>query len=373
MDPEYELKPMFKVTALKYLMIGRTRDYFETLEANLPGKPSEAQFEDLLKKVKEYTARRRLESNKKKSGDGMEIDEVWDQGGEWIQDWFEEEEWEDEEAYALGKGKVSKGKGKGGKMGKGMGFGAFMGRCYYCGESGHSQAFCPHKGKGFKGVCNACGAWGHTSKFCPSQNKGKFGSKGKGKFMHEFEEEQPEEEASQAVEVGAEAGGFEISALEEATSFSHANEEDRHERIRVTNLADSDASDAVSQPEVFAAFAVRSNEASKKGVMYRTASDEAIGNEGEERTQGWTDEGRKLGAVIQVAKVNKVFGSVFKIVDVGNAMVFDTTGSYVANKSNGACTPLRHENEASEFDARERSDAKESCALNSKGFQRQGK
>ena len=58
MGAKYVLADSFKQIALKSLMVGRGKEFYETLEDTAGVK-----FEDLLKKFKEYAAKRRLEAN----------------------------------------------------------------------------------------------------------------------------------------------------------------------------------------------------------------------------------------------------------------------------------------------------------------------
>ena len=116
--------------------------------------------------------------------------------GYWICTVDEEWYWveNDQDISAIGKGK-SMGKGnKGywggqgkGQYGKAAGKGTFQGKCYNCGEQGHSAKFCPKgKGKGkstFQGNCYNCGQPGHFARECRMKGKGGKsggGQKGKG-------------------------------------------------------------------------------------------------------------------------------------------------------------------------------------------------
>ena len=122
------------------------------------------QFDQLLKKVMDYAARKRLDAS---SGMKMDIgacqDPGQDQGAhhgcqhqhhagsetaenyDGDHGWYQ---WGGEEINAFqkgkgkkGKGKGDQGKGKGDQQGKGKG--GFQGSCYRCGQFGHSQRDCP--------------------------------------------------------------------------------------------------------------------------------------------------------------------------------------------------------------------------------------
>ena len=76
----YELNVAFKVTALKILMSCR-REHFENLEREAKARHgdqlSEAMFEDLANKIKEYAQQRRLEEVLRKTrGDPMDIGQL---------------------------------------------------------------------------------------------------------------------------------------------------------------------------------------------------------------------------------------------------------------------------------------------------------
>ena len=55
MGSKFVLADSFKQIALKSLMIGRGKEFYETMEETVGAK-----FDDMLKKCKEYAAKRRL-------------------------------------------------------------------------------------------------------------------------------------------------------------------------------------------------------------------------------------------------------------------------------------------------------------------------
>ena len=179
--PKYVLAPLYKVTALRMMMVGRSKDHFEIWQDE--SGDDEAGFEKLLDRVKDYARRRKLDhtAEKRVSGGndpmiegatkmnggeqgcqhhhGGDGGDGGDGGAQAMWNWLDA---------------VMKGKGKG-KSG-------FQGKCYACGEYGHSQNNCPHKkgstkggeaetkGKGksgFQGSCWACGEYGHSQNNCP--------------------------------------------------------------------------------------------------------------------------------------------------------------------------------------------------------------
>ena len=60
MRKEYELPGPFKITALRHLMVGKAKGYFEIVESRIPGD-----YERILPEIQEYANRRRLEANLK--------------------------------------------------------------------------------------------------------------------------------------------------------------------------------------------------------------------------------------------------------------------------------------------------------------------
>ena len=114
-------------------------------------KINDEMFKNLLVRVREYSANRRLEAAfKRNKGDPMDVSQVntdyvteypcecYYQEAEYVQD------------YTGGLDALGKGKGKGKGMGKGKG--GAKGPCWTCGQLGHQQWECPKgKGKGQKG------------------------------------------------------------------------------------------------------------------------------------------------------------------------------------------------------------------------------
>ena len=69
----HQLADVYKVAALKSLMIGKAKDYFETVD--------DKKFDEILRKCKEYSVRKRLEHNSKNDMD-VDMGNVCASGGE---------------------------------------------------------------------------------------------------------------------------------------------------------------------------------------------------------------------------------------------------------------------------------------------------
>ncbi len=114
-----------------------------------------------------------------------------------------------------GGGKASKGKGE--SKGKGKGYDGqnsttiFDGACRICGQTGHTQAYCPAMGLGLLGTCDYCGQIEHSRRYCPVENdgNGKNWNYGKG-YSQEEPEQETEDTCIKCLSEGEEAafGGY---------------------------------------------------------------------------------------------------------------------------------------------------------------------
>ena len=95
---------------------------------------------------------------------------------------------------------------------------------------------------------------------------------------------------------------------------------------------DSGAIDSCIPPNIANQFKTRSTKMSENGGYYTSASGGVIYNEGERDVKGITDDSQELGMTFQVAKVRGPLGSVRRICEAGNRVVFDEDGSYIENK-----------------------------------------
>ena len=105
------------------------------------------------------------------------------------------------------------------------------------------------------------------------------------------------------------------------------------EEVKIT--IDSGAVGTVGPKEVGKVFPVLPTEASKKGMFYRAANNTKIAIHGKKALRGYTREGSDIGIDLQVADVKKALGSVRRMCEAGNNVVFDDAGSYIENKRTG--------------------------------------
>ena len=110
------------------------------------------------------------------------------------------------------------------------------------------------------------------------------------------------------------------------------------ERLNIT--FDSGAVDTVGPKTVAPHIKIEPNEASRKGMTYRAANNTKIGIYGQKRIKGITADGTTLGIDVNIAEVKKTLGSVRRICERGNRVVFDDEGSYIEHKETGKITPI---------------------------------
>ena len=109
-------------------------------------------------------------------------------------------------------------------------------------------------------------------------------------------------------------------------------------------LVDSGAADTILPSGWFNDYELKDSEGSKLGAYYMSAAGQPIQNEGERTLAMMTSDKQLRKMTFQVAKTTKALASVSKIVGNGNAVVFDSDGSYIMNKQSGEITWLRAEN-----------------------------
>jgi hypothetical protein len=287
---------------------------------------------------------------------------------------------------------MSKGhsKGDGGKQGKGKG----SGECHNCGKSGHWARDC-QEAKRFQFSCYNCGQKGHKASQCQipkggGKGKGVSEVSSEGHWAWQAGPSNPEvsQEVGQTpptqgvnqVEGMCLGGGiYSINNDEEFKevkrgkmprvnrwiappsvmcacvrqnsqnssegkvrgvcigsvniiegSHSHVTGKAGHELIEVN--VDSGAIDSCLPPNIGSQFKVRSTKMSENGGYYTSASGGVIYNEGERDIKGVTEDGQEVGMTFQVTKVRGPLGSVRRICEAGNKVVFDDEGSYIENK-----------------------------------------
>jgi len=103
---------------------------------------------------------------------------------------------------------------------------------------------------------------------------------------------------------------------------------------------DSGAIDSVCGRDIGKKFGIKETSMSKSGGYYLSASKHKIFNEGETTIKGVNNLGIPAGITMQVADVKSTLGSVRRVCEAGNKVVFDEDGSYIQNKSTGVMTPL---------------------------------
>ena len=113
------------------------------------------------------------------------------------------------------------------------------------------------------------------------------------------------------------------------------------EEIEIT--VDSGAVDTVGPPGTAQAFPLHTTQASREGRYYRAANNSKIAIHGMKELKGLTESGDPIGMGVQIADVKKVLGSVRRMCEAGNKVVFDEDGSYVMNKTTGRKTPIAKE------------------------------
>jgi len=104
---------------------------------------------------------------------------------------------------------------------------------------------------------------------------------------------------------------------------------------------DSGASETVINEDMAPNIDVTESTASKRGVEYEVANGVTIPNEGEKRFEAMSEEEIKRKITAQVCDVNKALLSVKKVVQAGNRVVFDASGSYIEDLESGEKMWLR--------------------------------
>ena len=368
---DYKMAPVFKINALKSLMVGRGKDLFEVWETAENAAHDEDFFQEVLAKAEDYARKKKLDNsakqNMQKGSDSMDIG-------------YTGYDFDDEQhIHAVGgKGKgcwtcgspehiarlCPKGKGKAGLKGwrhtKGAGKTGpkegLQGACHYCGEYGHWVRECPYSSKGGRTGEGKHGRWksmpGDDYYSEQGYGGGKGKGKGKGKYVSEFEECEgdaivdmgngeidqtcEEDDEVEWVQVVKKRRGINIidkKALEQQNEISEISCDGQWEKIRVQ--VDSGAFDWVTPRHTATHIPIIETEASKNGMHYSAANGSDIKAYGEKEVTGLFDEGFGMRAKMQVADVKRTLASVMSMNRTGNRVVLDGQNSFVENKKTG--------------------------------------
>ena len=351
---DFKMPPVYKMNALKSLMVGRSKDFFEIWETEGNATYDEDFFREVLAKAKDYARRKKLDSavkqNVQKGSDPMDIG-------------YAGSDFDEQYVQAVG------GKGKG---------------CWTCGSPDHIARLCPKgKGKGkasakgwnpaggrqteAQGACHHCGEYGHWARECPykpqgstlgdyshkggGKGKGKGKWKGKGKSVNECDDyegdsdmintgdgevDQIGEDELEWVQVVKKRRGLnnvDKNLPGERSEIHEVSRDGQWEKICVQ--VDSGAFDWVTPKSTAAHVAVTQTEASKNGACFSAANGSEIKTYGEKVVTGLVDEGFGMRAKMQVADVKRTLASVMSMNRTGNKVVLDGQNSYVENKKTG--------------------------------------
>ena len=81
-------------------------------------------------------------------------------------------------------------------------------------------------------------------------------------------------------------------------------------------------------------------ENAQKDISFKLADGSRTPHMGEKAFNAYTDQGHPRHMVAAVTEVDDALLSVPKVVNGGNRIVFDDSGSYIENKTTGEVTPL---------------------------------
>ena len=120
----------------------------------------------------------------------------------------------------------------------------------------------------------------------------------------------------------------------EPERYNAITTEEGYEEVELA--VDSGATETVIPEEILTHVELKEGEAFKRGVKYEVANGVRIGNQGERKFTGVTEEGVTRSLTAQVCEVNQGLLSVKKCIKAGNRVVFDEdTGSYIQDKQTG--------------------------------------
>ena len=119
---------------------------------------------------------------------------------------------------------------------------------------------------------------------------------------------------------------------------------------KVSMVADSGAVDHVVPATVAQWVSIEETPASKAGMCYRGPDNTKIPNYGQKSVAGFTGDWQPIEMKWQVAGVKKGLGSIPKMVESNNTVVFSKNRSFIRNDKTGTVTELKMINGTYEFD-----------------------
>ena len=105
---------------------------------------------------------------------------------------------------------------------------------------------------------------------------------------------------------------------------------------------DSGSVDTVCPKNFHPEGLMRETPESKRGNYYLAANNSKIPVYGRKTIQGVTDEWNNLKVEAEVADVRRALGSVKRLCDAGNTVVFSGQESYIENDNTGKRTKIEH-------------------------------
>jgi hypothetical protein len=119
---------------------------------------------------------------------------------------------------------------------------------------------------------------------------------------------------------------------------------------KVSMVADSGAVNHVVPATVAQWISIEETAVSKAGMCYRGPDNTKIPNYGQKSIAGFTGDWQPIEMKWQVAGVKKGLGSIPKMVESNNTVVFSKNRSFIRNDKTGSVTELKKVNGTYEFD-----------------------
>ena len=113
--------------------------------------------------------------------------------------------------------------------------------------------------------------------------------------------------------------------------------------IRIESVVDSGASAPVAPPSMAPGHPIRPSEGSKRGQKYTSASNHKLPNLGEQLLQAQSEEGEQMEVLFQKADVSRPLVSVSALCEMGNRVLFGSSGGVILNFTSGQATPFELE------------------------------